>query len=197
MQAVLSDAGYIIKNIDYSSRTANIKELAETVIGSALLSTQLEECERIHFVTHSLGSILVRSYFSIRHEPRLGRVVMLGPPNQGSGVVDKLGHLWLFKKMHGPAGDELGTGSNSIPNMLGAVKFELGIIAGDRSVNWINSLMLDGPNDGKVSVEQTKVIGMKEHLVVHVAHPFLMTNSTVIKNVKLFLATGSFCSLGC
>lgn len=196
MQAVLSDAGYIIKNIDYPSRTANIKQLAETVIGSALLSTQLEDCERIHFVTHSLGSILVRSYFSVRHEPRLGRVVMLGPPNQGSGVVDKLGHLWLFKKMHGPAGDELGTGSNSIPNMLGAVNFELGIIAGDRSVNWINSLMLDRPNDGKVSVEQTKVIGMKEHLVVHVAHPFLMTNSTVIKNVKLFLATGSFCPRG-
>jgi triacylglycerol lipase len=196
MQALLTVAGYSVVNVDYPSRTANIKELAETAIGSALLSSQLKSCERIHFVTHSLGSILVRSYFSVRHEPRLGRVVMLGPPNHGSGVVDMLGHLWLFKKMHGPAGDELGTGSNSTPNMLGAVNFELGIIAGDRSVNWINSLMLEGPNDGKVSVEQTKVIGMKEHLVVHVSHPFLMTNSTVIKYVKSFLATGSFCPRG-
>jgi triacylglycerol lipase len=193
MQAALTAAGYRVENVDYPSRTANIKELAETAIGSALLSTRLKACERIHFVTHSLGSILVRSYFSVRHEPKLGRVVMLGPPNQGSGVVDKLGRLSLFKKMHGPAGDELGTDSNSTPNMLGAVNFELGIIAGDRSINLINSLMLDGPDDGKVSVEHTKVSGMKEHLVVHVAHPFLMTNSSVIKKVALFLETGSFC----
>jgi hypothetical protein len=68
----------------------------------------------------------------------------------------------------------LRTAQDSTPNILGPVKFELGVIAGDRSINWINSLMINGKNDGKVSIEHTKVAGMKELLVVHVAHPFLM-----------------------
>jgi triacylglycerol lipase len=192
MEGRLTDAGFIVLNVDYPSRTAPIETLSEAAIGEALQDARLEQCEKIHFVTHSLGGILVRSYFKRHEDVRLGRVVMLGPPNQGSEVVDIIGSWWPVKQLHGPAGNELGTDNESVPYTLSEVDFELGVIAGDRSINWINSIMIDGPDDGKVSVERTKVDGMKEHNVVHTTHPFLMTNDAVIEKTIRFLTTGSF-----
>ena len=149
--------------------------------GGALADPRLQSATRVHFVTHSLGGILVRSYFAEQADPRLGRVVMLGPPNQGSEVVDRLGSWWLFGRLNGPAGRQLGTGPDSVPNSLGPVGFELGVIAGNRSINWVNSLMIPGANDGKVSVARTRVDGMREHLVLPVSHPFLMRHPRVIE----------------
>lgn len=194
MERSLTAAGYVVVNIDYPSRTAKIDELSDATIGAALKNPALQNCPRIHFVTHSLGGILVRSYFKRHSEPRLGRVVMLGPPNQGSEVVDKLGSWKLFKGLNGPAGSELGTTPKSTPQQLGPVNFDLGIIAGDRSINWINSTLIPGSDDGKVSVERTKIDGMKAHLVIHATHPFLMRNKTAITQTICFLQTGSFAS---
>src|SRR6185436_4989125 len=101
----------------------------------------------------------------------------------------------LFKFANGPAGQELGTDAQSVPNTLGPVAFELGVIAGDRSINWINSLMIPGSDDGKVSVENTKVAGMSDHLVLHATHPMMMRNSAVIGACLGFLKTGSFSNL--
>jgi triacylglycerol lipase len=192
METALAEDGYVVLNVGYPSRTAGIRELSESAVGAALAHPALAKCRSIHFVTHSLGGILVRDYFSRHDDPRLGRVVMLGPPNQGSEVVDRLKGWASFQKLNGPAGNELGTDSESTPNRLGAVKFELGVIAGDRSINWINSLMIPGSDDGKVSIDSTKVEGMKEHRIVHATHPYLMKNREVIAAVRLFLASGSF-----
>ena len=192
MEAYLSKDGYVVLNSDYQSRTDSIESISYKTIGGALQSKKLKGCKRIHFVTHSLGGILVRSYFSRKTDSRLGRVVMLGPPNKGSEVVDRIGMWRVFKFLNGPAGNELGTHDQSVPNQLGRVSFELGVIAGDRSINWINSLMIHGPDDGKVSVERTKVEGMKEHIVVHTTHPFMMKNKKVLRCTLNFLCFGTF-----
>ena len=192
MKAALTESGYVVANLDYPSRTAAIRKLAEDTISAALQSYSLRDCTRIHFVTHSLGGILVRAYFSEHTDPRLGRVVMLGPPNRGSEVVDKLKSWTLFQKLNGPAGSELGTEPDSTPNQLGAVDFELGVIAGDRSINWINSFYIPGKDDGKVSVERTQVEGMTDHIVIHATHPYLMKNKNVIRQTLAFLSTGKF-----
>ena len=192
MERALTDAGYKVRNVDYPSRTASVQKLADDAIGKTVGDCQRDGATKIHFVTHSLGGILVRSYLA-RHEiPSLGRVVMLAPPNQGSEVVDKLGWLFLFKWINGPAGNELGTGSNSTPNKLGPANFPAGIIAGDRSINWINSLLIPGRDDGKVSVERTKLAGMSDHIVIHATHPFIMQNREVIRQTIQFLRTGGF-----
>ena len=150
MEVALRNAGFCVENIAYPSRTASVEKLSDDTIGKALETPALNGCSKIHFVTHSLGGILVRSYFKRHKLERLGRVVMLGPPNQGSEVVDALGSWSIFRKLNGPAGGELGTKPESTPNQLGPVEVELGVIAGDRSINWINSLMIEGPDDGKV-----------------------------------------------
>jgi triacylglycerol lipase len=184
--------GYRVLNVDYASRTTSIAELADTVISQAVAECRAEEATTIHFVTHSLGGVLVRSYLTRRSLPDLGRVVMLGPPNQGSEVVDILGRLWIFGAINGPAGRELGTGRDSTPNRLGPVDFALGVIAGDRSVNLINSMLIRGCDDGKVSVERTKIGGMTDHLVLPTAHPFLPRNRQAIRQTVHFLRTGAF-----
>ena len=192
LDTALSAAGYCVENVDYASRQAGVEALAEQVISRALKSEKLKDCTRIHFITHSLGGILVRSYFARHAEPRLGRVVMLAPPNQGSEVVDTLKTWFLFKIVNGPAGSELGTDSLSAPKRLGPVYFELGIIAGDRSINWINSYLIPGPDDGKVSVESTKVEGAKEHLLLHCTHPYIMKNKEAIAACLNFIRMGGF-----
>lgn len=193
MERALSKSGYRVLNVDYPSRTATVEKLSEDAIGRALADCEKSGAAKIHFVTHSLGGILVRSYLSRHTIPQLGRVVMLGPPNQGSEVVDKLGSWWIFTKLNGStARRELGTDKNSTPNRLGPANFCLGVVAGDRSINWINSLLIPGRDDGKVSVERTKLAGMTDHIVLHATHPFLMRNRTAIRQTIQFLRAGRF-----
>jgi len=192
MERALTKAGYKVRNLDYPSRTASVEKLADDAIGKAISDCQKDGAAKINFVTHSLGGILVRSYLARRTIPNLGRVVMLAPPNQGSEIVDKLVWLFLFKWINGPAGNELGTGKNSTPNKLGPANFQVGIIAGDRSINWINSLLIPGSDDGKVSVERTKLAGMTDHIVIHTTHPFIMKNCEAIRQTIQFLRTSKF-----
>jgi pimeloyl-ACP methyl ester carboxylesterase len=192
MAQALAREGYSVLNLRYASRKNNIERLGEIAIGSALAECRNGGAKTIHFVAHSLGAILVRSYLAQHSPADVGRVVMLGPPNRGSEVVDRLKHCWLFCFINGPAGQQLGTDADSIPNKLGPTKFCTGIIAGDRSINWINSLLIPGPDDGKVSVERSHLTGQADHIVVHATHPFMMRNRQVIHQTVEFLRKGRF-----
>ncbi len=190
LERVLEDRGYRVANVSYASTRSNIETLAREAIAPALEA--LADADRVHFVTHSLGGILVRQYLQHHRIGKLGRVVTLGPPNRGSEVVDKLRDFPGFKFMHGEAGLELGTGATSVPNRLDAANFDLGIIAGTRSVNLFLSAMIPGADDGKVSVENTKLEGMNDHLEMEVTHPFMMRNNRVIEQVIHYLQHGRF-----
>ena len=190
LETALLEKGYSVQNVSYASTRKTIEQLAEEAIGQALKLCPPDR--KLHFVTHSLGGILVRQYLSHHEIDNLGRVVMLGPPNKGSEVVDKLRDFPGFHFINGDAGLELGTGESSVPNRLGAANFDLGIIAGTRSINLILSRMIAGVDDGKVSVERTKLEGMHDHLEMEVTHPFMMRNSKVIEQVIHYLETGRF-----
>lgn len=190
METRLQKEGYHVVNFDYPSREHSIEKLASQFVPSAV--AQCESDQKVNFVTHSLGGILVRQFLKDHPLTRLNRVVMLGPPNQGTQVVDNLGPVPGFELFNGPAGMQLGTDEAGIPRNLGPANFEVGIIAGTRSINLILSLYLPNPDDGKVSVENTKLAGMKEHLQVPVSHPFLMKNPQVIDHTVAFLKTGAF-----
>lgn len=188
--AAFEKSGYAVVNVKYPSRKFPIEELAPLAVEAGV-----EKCPSdsvIHFVTHSLGGILVRYYLEEHEISNLGRVLMLAPPNQGSEVVDRLRHFPGFKVINGPAGLQLGTGEDSVPLMLGPVDYAVGVIAGTRTFNPILSQYLPNPDDGKVSVENTKVEGMTDFVVVPVAHPFIMKSPVVIDQAILFIKTGRF-----
>ncbi|MDJ0832715.1 MAG: alpha/beta fold hydrolase [Gammaproteobacteria bacterium] len=192
MEKKLRAQGYQVVNINYPSRHMPIDELAMVVIDQCLAITHKLGCHRLDFVTHSMGGILVRHYLRHQAIEQLHRVVMLGPPNQGSEVVDRLRHIPLFHWLHGPAASQLGTSGEDLPQQLGAVDFELGIIAGIRSINPLLSSLLPGQNDGKVSVENTKIEGMQDFITIPSTHTFMMRNPRVIDQVVHFLQFGRF-----
>ena len=194
MAIALRQAGFTVLNVGYPSRSASIESLSKSTLPRALAHETLAKCSRIHFVTHSMGGLLVRAYYSGQRDPRIGRAGMLGPPNQGSEVVDRLGHWRIYQWLNGPAGNDMGTGQDALPHALGTVTLELGVIAGDRSINWINSALIPGPDDGKVAVRATAIDGMSDHLTIHAAHPFLMRDRRAIEATIRFLETGSFAS---
>lgn len=190
MAAELNNAGYTAINYDYPSTQHPVEKLANDAISDAL--SKCPKQSTVHFVTHSMGGILVRQYLSQHTIDNLGRVVMLGPPNKGSEVADTLHNMPGYELINGPAGHQLGTDELSVPNKLGPADFELGIIAGTRSINLILSTMLPSTDDGKVTVENTKLEGMKDHIALPVTHPFMMKNKDVIEQVIHFLKSGTF-----
>lgn len=190
LERALTSAGFTTYNLGYDSRHQPIPVLAGTVADTVRKVTA--DATKVHFVTHSMGGILVRQMEATQPLAKLGRVVMLSPPNHGSEVVDRIGHTWIFDRVNGPAGRQLGTAADSFVNQLSPIHFECGIITGDRSINWINSCMIAGPNDGKVSVESARLEGMSAFKVVHATHSFIASNKTVISNVLQFLRTGAW-----
>ncbi len=184
--------GYTVVNIDYPSRHKKIEELTAIAVTHGIDQCRQSTADTIHFVTHSLGGILVRYYLSTGTIPELGRVVMLAPPNQGSNVVGSFSDYPGYEWINGPAGYQLGKDEKSIPLQLGPADFEVGIIAGDKTINLILSTAFDGPNDGKVAVKDTKLEGMKDFLLVHHSHPFIMDSDAVIDQVIFFLEHGIF-----
>jgi pimeloyl-ACP methyl ester carboxylesterase len=192
MAVAFQDAGYATVNVDYPSQLGTVESLAPEVVGLGLSGCREQGAETIHFVTHSMGGILLRYAHQQSPIPDLGRVVMLGPPNQGSEVVDEMRDWPGAELISGEAGLQLGTDEDSIPAKLGPVDFELGIIAGVGSINpWMSAILPDF-DDGKVTVERTRVVGMADFMIVDSSHHYLMNSETVIKNTVAFIQTGSF-----
>ena len=193
MESELTAAGYFVANIDYPSRHHRIEVLAPMAVEAGL-----EQCrenvdyETVHFVTHSLGGILVRYYLDSNEIDKMGRVVMLGPPNQGSNAADALRGVPGFEWVNGPAALQLGKGPDSVPLQLGEPDFEVGIIAGNRTIDPITSQVLENPDDGRVTVDDTKLEGMSDFRLVAASHAFMMQKPKVIELVKAFLDSGNF-----
>lgn len=187
----LSEAGYQVTAVRYPGTR---KPLSELVVH---LQRELERCcldgeGRLHFVTHSMGGILVRGLLALKKPPNLGRVVMLSPPNCGTEVADALGGNWFATLLLGPAVRELGTSPESVPNRLGPPDFELGILAANRSWNLFGSLLIPGPDDGTVAIERMKLEGMVDFRTIPATHTFIMNDSEAALETVYFLEHGRF-----
>lgn len=196
IEKFLNRSGYHAVNYHYPSRQYTIEELAQKEIPQALKQCP-QDVKKVHFVTHSMGGIVLRQYLRQSSIEKIGKVVMLGPPNHGSEVVDKLGKYEFFKLLNGPAGLQLSTSAHSMPNSIGAwtaSSGELGVIAGKQSINLFLSYLIPNSDDGKVSIESTKLEGMTDHKVIATTHPLMMRNKRVIEQVKNFLQKGRFTS---
>jgi pimeloyl-ACP methyl ester carboxylesterase len=182
----LRRAGFATTNIGYPSRRAPIEALADGVAQRLPVGA-----DPLHFLTHSMGGIVLRCLVQRRRPEHLGRVVMLGPPNGGSQLATRLQPRWYYRLLMGPAGQQLGIDPASVPRLLGPVDFPLGVIAGNRSLDPFRFLVA-GVSDGKVALEETRVEGMSDWCCLPRGHGFLMFDARVIDQAVHFFRHGRF-----
>ncbi|MCL1979884.1 MAG: alpha/beta fold hydrolase [Proteobacteria bacterium] len=191
MAAFLGQRGYLVANPGYPSCQYPIETLAQSTIPPAIAALRRQGVKTIHFVTHSMGGILLRAYLSRAPLPELGRAVMLCPPNQGSELVDYFGRFFWFRYLLGPAGRQLGTGPDHLPARLGPATFPVGIVTGNRPAFGL-ARFFPGPSDGRVSVARAQLTGMEDMLVLPHGHCLIMRHRQVQEQVAWFLANGRF-----
>ncbi len=188
----LEDYGYVVVNPTYPSLTYGIEELSRTTVGPAVEECRARTRGAINFVTHSLGGILVRVYLARNELPDLGRVVMLGPPNQGSEIADWVTSFGVLEGIRPRVVEELSKEVESVPRRLGPVRFDLGVIAGNRNRRAFLPGVPEEPSDGTVTVAETRVEGMHDFIELPVTHTFMVWDDGVMHQILVYLQTGAF-----
>jgi len=189
METALEEDGFTVVALSYPSTQRSPQDHAE------VLSTLLRHVHgytSVSFVTHSMGGILVRELLTSvsaewQQELPPMRAVMLAPPNQGSALAR---HLSVFKPLHWVAGN---AGRALTPEAMAerpAPDLPILIIAGSRGEKDGWNPLIPGDDDGVVGVEETRLEGAQERLVIRGIHTFLMKQPVAIDATRRFLALG-------
>jgi triacylglycerol esterase/lipase EstA (alpha/beta hydrolase family) len=192
LESALGRDGYRVVNLSYPSRKMSFENLVRDYLPDQLRQHETGRAPRLHFVTHSFGSLLVRYHLQHARPANLGRVVMIGPPNHGSTAADRAKDHALLRRFLGENLARLGTGEQAIVRQLGPADFEAGIIAGRSSINPLFARALGPDNDGAVTVRSARLEGMKDFLVVPYSHTVMLWRREVIAQTLAFLRTGRF-----
>ena len=193
----ISQNNFEVLNIGYPSTTLPISKIVDNIYESIFHITRIGR--RIHFVGYSMGGILARILIDKYNFKKLGRVVQIAPPNHGSELVDYIKNSkffnFIYHRICGPAGQELDT-KNALIKQLAynrIIKYELGVIAG--KINYtipIVSSLLPTDNDGRVSVDSTRLRDMKDHIIINCSHISAPYNKNVQQQTVFFLKEGRF-----
>ncbi|HEY1096726.1 MAG TPA: alpha/beta fold hydrolase [Alphaproteobacteria bacterium] len=186
--------GYRVLNLDYPSSRKSLEDLIDHM-HPAIDDFNKDTTGPVHFAGYSMGGLLIRAYLHKYRPLNLGRVVMIGTPNKGSEVADFLQNFWPYKKFYGPAGQQLITNQTGFNHIFGPIDFPLGVIAGNRPLDFISSYIIGQPNDDKVSIESTKIDGMTDHIIIPASHTFIARHNETLSNTLKFFQDGSFSSI--
>lgn len=194
-EKVLQKHGYQTLSLTYPSLRQDIKSLTAWLAKKLAEHQVWENSTKVHFVAHSMGGLVSGFYLEDHKEEipaeKMGRVVMMGTPHGGSEVADFLHENPLYQWVFGPAGQELTTNARKATQIK--PWYDLGIIAGDQERGlMLGNFLIDGPHDGIVSVESSKVEGMRDHKTMPVLHSFMAWTPDVHKEILHFLQEGTF-----
>jgi triacylglycerol lipase len=188
----LEEAGYRTINVSYPSRTLAIDAIARDFLPAQLRAHQVEQAPRLHFVAHSMGSLVVRAYLQEHRPPNLGRVVMLGPPNHGSAAADRAADFAIMRRVIGVNLGRLGQGPDGISPRLPPADYDLGIIAGTAHINPMFDEVLGGEHDGVVTLTSARLAGMSDFIALPHSHTVMLWRRAVHAQVIAFLRDGRF-----
>lgn len=195
VEKALRRAGFDTINISHPSLSKDIGALAGFVNERLEKEKLLDRPGRVHFVTHSLGGLVARRYLDQHRNDippeKMGRLVMLAPPNGGSEVADFMKNFPPYRWVFGPAGQELTTAARATDTTQ--PWYETGVIAG--TTGWpyiVADRLIEGDHDGRVAVEKTKLPGMTDFTTVPATHSFISWRGDVHEQIVRFLRDGKF-----
>ena len=185
----LESAGFHVERVGYNSLDQTPEEILNDIAG------QIGRCcaahkRSVHFVGHSLGGLMARAYLQNHRVENLGRVVLIGTPNNGSEFADYFQDSWLMGLV-GPTAKVLGTGENSFPKSLAPPYYPVGVIAGVHEYGASESV-IPGRDDGLVSVEATRLEGMTDFIIIETGHSMMRYNQQVASQTIAFLKNGKY-----
>ncbi len=190
MKRSLIKAGYEVYDVNYASLSYKMERLSEQL--REILTSMQGDFKEINVVTHSMGGIIARDVLSKNEFENMGRLVMLAPPNQGAKMADWLLGKAPLRYFTGPSGKQLRTDAESFARKAGVPKCEFGVIAGQRKGGKGFNPFISEPDDGLVGVEETKMDGMKDFVVVRATHAFIMSKKETIRQTINFIENGEF-----
>ncbi len=193
--------GYEVFSIDYASLRSTIDNQASSL---ANVIRSLKGITEINLVGHSMGNIVIRRYLagndSAPHvwkpDPRIARIVMIAPPNHGSITASRLSDTMTFKAVFGKAGRQLGAEWKDLETRLTTPRVQFGIIAGGYGNKIGLNPFLPGDDDGRITVQTTRLAGATDFLVVPALHELIANDPRVFDYTLRFLKDGYFVSLG-
>lgn len=190
LEAALGAAGYEASAINYPSTRRGLDAHARQI--ERLLDT-LEDVDRVSFVTHSLGGLVLRALLARdgawRARIAAGRAVLIAPPSQGAAIADRFKDFPPFQWIMGAGG--AGATSESA-RRLPAPPLPFAIIAGGRGDGAGYNPLLAGDDDGVVTVEEARLDGAADFRVIDALHTVIMNDPRAIALVLSFLETGRF-----
>ncbi len=191
IQNALREKGYHTHSFEYNSRKETIKSI-DRRLHKDISNISKRNIESISFVTHSFGTLVVRHYLANHDLKKKGRFVMIAPPNKGSQWARILSRLSLYNWALGIAGEKVQDVEKSIPKIMAPPPLEFGVISGGSGTKFGINPLLPGDDDGTVTVQETKLEGMKDFIQVRGQHSLLLVQKSVIDNVIAFLENGTF-----
>lgn len=192
MEKALVAQGYNVCRVDYPSTRLTLEALADTAIGTAMAHCAANGSDSLHFIAHSMGAILLRYYIQKHDIPRLGRLVLLSPPNRGIELIDTFAWCGLFRKFNGPAGMQLSAKNGGLVRSLPPPVNEVGVVMCAKTINPIASAFIPGADDGRVSFASARIDGLKDFVFVDSNHHVVMKKEETIRQVISFLKKGRF-----
>ena len=194
LEKAFTNAEFDVVNWSYSSTKLNITDIAHKLYD--IFKINSKNHNKVYFVTHSLGGIVVRRMMAIYKINNLDGIVMIAPPNNASAFARWILKYPIVKTIMGSAGQEL-MSQKHIEKICAVPKTGVMVIAGTKCISinnpnsWISQTVLKKPHDGTVTVEETKLPNMEKFITVKASHTFIASNSVVIKETVEFLKNKS------
>lgn len=200
MEKHLQGQGYTTVNFGYASSRKEVGDHAVAL--KSVIDGLGDQVTDIYFVAHSLGNIVIRRYLhdtanpltGLNGDPRIRRIVMLGPPNQGSKVARTFKGSRIFRTIAGKSGDQLARNWAQLSPTLATPSAEFGIIAGGQENEAYSNFLLNGKDDYTVSVEETKLAGASDFMMHPLLHGTMMNQPIVLDATTRFFQQGFFVS---
>lgn len=188
----LREADFQVINFQYASGRTTIDAHADSL--RRIIQDIPASVTDLSFVGHSMGNIVVRRYLAGSEiDSRIRRMVMIGPPNQGSQLAKMLGGTIPFRMVTGESGTQLAGEWEKFQSRLATPDFEFGIIAGgqDEKIR-LSNFLLDGKDDLIVRVAETKLPGAHDFVVRPMLHSTMMKHPETLEMTLRFLQSGHF-----